>query len=197
MKSIKSHLVAAAVLVGAGLLTAGTGFVLGRASVATVAVAAPAGATGGVLDVTFAAGGSTAQLVDIEIIDSGNTQIIATNNFGGCNGDPIEVYVPPVLIQDDFEDGVLNDRLKTVVSNFQRAWVEFESPVGAAGAPATAATFHVYVGPLSRNVFAQDRYATLAPAITYSMAPDWLARLLLSIFDLFRSLTGARASPSS
>ncbi|HOW73010.1 MAG TPA: hypothetical protein PKY77_20625 [Phycisphaerae bacterium] len=75
------------------------------------AVAAPAGATGGVLNVTFAAGGSTAQLVDIEIFDSGNARIIATNNFGACNGDPIEVYVPSVLIQDDFEDGVLNEAM--------------------------------------------------------------------------------------
>lgn len=72
------------------------------------AVAAPAGATGGALNVTFAAGGNTAQLVDIEIFGTGNAQIIATNNFGACNDDPIEVYVPSVLIQDDFEDGVLN-----------------------------------------------------------------------------------------
>nr|MBP7933372.1 hypothetical protein [Phycisphaerae bacterium] len=72
-------------------------------------VAAPAGATGGALNVTFAAGGSTAQLVDIQIFGSGNTRIIATNNFGACNGDPIEVYVPSVLVQDDFEDGVLNN----------------------------------------------------------------------------------------
>lgn len=73
------------------------------------AAAAPAGATGGALDVTFAAGASTAQLVNIEVFGPGNARIIATNNFGACNGNPIEVYIPSVLIEDNFEDGVLND----------------------------------------------------------------------------------------
>lgn len=79
-------------------------------------VAAPAGATDGALDVTFAAGGSIAQLIDIEIFGSGNARIIATNGFGACNDDPIEVYVPSVLMQDDFEDGVLNEGMWRVDS---------------------------------------------------------------------------------
>jgi len=103
----------------------------------------------------------------------------------------LETFFRDVRGRAPAEDAVLNDRLKEVVSNFQRAWVEFEAPVGPTGTPGAAATFHLYAGPLSRGVFGQDRYATLSPAITYSMAPDWLARLLLSIFDLFRGLTGS------
>ena len=98
-----------------------TGANAGKDAVVTLtssapAVAAPAGATDGVLNVTFAAGGSTAQLVNIEIRGSGNARISATNNFEACNDDPVEVYIPSVLIRDDFEDGMLNQAVWRVDS---------------------------------------------------------------------------------
>ena len=62
---------------------------------------------------------------------------------------------------------------------------------GAAGKPSEVAVFHVYAGPLSRTVFAEDRYEELSGLITYPMAPDFVARFLLSVFDVAKSLTGS------
>ena len=72
-------------------------------------------------------------------------------------------------------------------------YVADSSDARATDAPAGVATpvFHLYAGPLSRNVFSDDRYSSLANVITYPMAPDWLARLLLAIFDLFKGLTSS------
>jgi YidC/Oxa1 family membrane protein insertase len=90
------------------------------------------------------------------------------------------------------EDREIWARLKTAADNFHTVWVEFQAPAAAAGTAAKAVRpFHLYAGPLSRNVFAEDRYAALASVITYPMAPDWLARLLLAIFDLFKGLTSS------
>lgn len=89
------------------------------------------------------------------------------------------------------EDREAWERLRTVADHFQTAWVTFDGAVGTSAAPAARRKpFHLYAGPLSRNVFADDRYRAIANVITYPMAPDWLARLLLGIFDLFKSLTG-------
>jgi len=86
-------------------------------------------------------------------------------------------------------DARLGERIEVVAQHFQRAWVEAEVTPGAPGGPATPATFRVYVGPLSRAAFATDRYATLHPLITYPFAFDFLARILLWIYDLFHRLT--------
>ena len=90
------------------------------------------------------------------------------------------------------DDPVLVDRLEDATLNFHRAWVEFDATVTAGPGAAAPSTFHVFCGPLSRTVLAQDRYsASLSEEITYPFAPDFLARFLLSIFDLFNGLTAS------
>lgn len=88
------------------------------------------------------------------------------------------------------EESELLSRLEDTASVFHRAWVEFTAPVGAAG-QATSSTFRVYAGPLSRRILAQDRYAALGGLIVYPAAPDFLARFLLFIFDLWKALTSS------
>lgn len=89
-------------------------------------------------------------------------------------------------------DNRIYERLKAIAGNFQSAWVEFDAPVGSPAEPAKASTpFHLYAGPLSRGVLAEERYLSISSVITYDMAPDWLARLLLAIFDLFKGLTSS------
>lgn len=88
------------------------------------------------------------------------------------------------------EETELLARLEEAAQVFHRAWVEFTTPVGTPGA-ATASTFRVYVGPLSRRILAQDRYAALGGLIVYPAAPDFLARFLLFIFDLWKALTSS------
>gem|GEM_PF-3587455 len=88
------------------------------------------------------------------------------------------------------EEGELVARLESAAAVFHRAWVEFEAPVGGAGKAPTS-TFRLYVGPLSRRVLAQDRYDALEGLIVFPAAPDFLARFLLFIFDLWKALTGS------
>ncbi|MBL9088357.1 MAG: membrane protein insertase YidC [Planctomycetia bacterium] len=88
------------------------------------------------------------------------------------------------------EEGELVVRLEEAATVFHRAWVEFQAPVGAAG-QAPASTFRVYAGPLSRRVLAADRYDALEGLIVFPAAPDFLARFLLFIFDLWKALTSS------
>lgn len=86
-------------------------------------------------------------------------------------------------------DARLGERIEVVARHFQRAWVEAEVTPGGAGRPADPATFRLYVGPMSRASFATDRYGTLHDLITYPFAFDFLARILLWIYDVFHRLT--------
>jgi YidC/Oxa1 family membrane protein insertase len=86
---------------------------------------------------------------------------------------------------------LLGGRVADAALNFQRAWVEFDAPLSAAGTEPLPSTFHVFSGPLSRRVLAQDRYEPLHDLITYPVAPDLVARFLLWVFDRFRDLTGS------
>jgi len=86
-------------------------------------------------------------------------------------------------------DTRLGERIEVVAQHFQRAWVEAAVTPAAAGGVAEAATFRIYVGPLSRAAFATDRYKTLHGLITYPFAFDFLARILLWIYDVFHRLT--------
>ena len=90
-------------------------------------------------------------------------------------------------------DPVLDARIDDAALNFHRAWVEFDLGLKGSGAAiGERATFHVFCGPLARNVLAEDRYAgPLSELITYPFAPDFLARLLLWIFDLFNGWTAS------
>lgn len=88
------------------------------------------------------------------------------------------------------EDPELPTRLEKATRHFLRAWVEFSAAVGAPD-KAAPSTLRIYAGPLSRRVLGADRYEALAPLVTYPAAPDFLARLLLFIFDLWNGLTGS------
>jgi YidC/Oxa1 family membrane protein insertase len=68
------------------------------------------------------------------------------------------------------------------------AWAVMDLPTQA-GAGATEAAF--YVGPIERSVLRSDAYDALAPVITYPGAFDWLANLLLWIYDQWRLLLGS------
>ncbi len=88
-------------------------------------------------------------------------------------------------------DRQLKDRLQDAAKFFRRAWAQVDLPVADGTKPASPTVLHVYLGPVSRHPFAADRCAPLTGLIEYSMAPDWLARLLLWILDLWGSLTGS------
>jgi YidC/Oxa1 family membrane protein insertase len=90
----------------------------------------------------------------------------------------------------------LGERLRHCAQTWHRPWVELEVPVGSADAPAEAARLHVYAGPLSRRILAQDRYrgdnsGHFSGILTYPFAFDFLAKFLLFIFDLWNGITGS------
>jgi YidC/Oxa1 family membrane protein insertase len=90
------------------------------------------------------------------------------------------------------EERELDDRIHQAVAHFQQAWAHLEIPVAGAGEPASPATLRLFVGPMDRDVLGDDRYrATLRPLITYPYAFDFLAVVLLAIFDLFDGLIGS------
>jgi YidC/Oxa1 family membrane protein insertase len=93
--------------------------------------------------------------------------------------------------RDPVEDTALLARIEAAATWFHRAWAEFQAPVAATGATAAPTTFRVFVGPLSRRVFAQDGYEALDELIVYPVAFDFLARFLLKILDVFFWLTGS------
>lgn len=85
-------------------------------------------------------------------------------------------------------DAQLAQRVDSASKRVQRAWVEVDVPVAAAGKAPEPALFHLYVGPLSRKVFAQDRYEPIHDLIEYPFAPDFIARFLLWILDIFKAV---------
>jgi YidC/Oxa1 family membrane protein insertase len=90
------------------------------------------------------------------------------------------------------EDWDLHARVVHAVDRFHQAWADFDLPATKEGEAAAPATFHLYVGPLSREALGADRYEqTLRPLVTYPYAFDFLAVLLLAIFDFFDGLTGS------
>ncbi len=124
-------------------------------------------------------------LVDATWVDGGDAHLRDTKGaFERLNADMKSRGRVPA------EEGELVTRLESAAAVFQRAWVEFQTPVGAAGKAPTS-TFRLYAGPLSRRVLAQDRYDALEGLIVFPAAPDFLARFLLFIFDLWKALTGS------
>jgi YidC/Oxa1 family membrane protein insertase len=90
------------------------------------------------------------------------------------------------------EDWDLLARIVHAVDRFHQTWADFDLKATREGEAREPATFRLYVGPLSRNVLGADRYdAVLRPLVTYPYAFDFLAVLLLWIFDLFDGLTGS------
>jgi YidC/Oxa1 family membrane protein insertase len=89
------------------------------------------------------------------------------------------------------EETALRDRLKGAVDRFHQAWVHLDVAAAKEGEAPRPAGFHLYAGPLDRHVLGSDRYrATLRPLITYPVSFDFLAVLLLGIFDFFDGLLG-------
>ncbi len=78
-------------------------------------------------------------------------------------------------------------RVAVGVQQMFHAWMALRVPVGAP----QPVELKFYVGPLDRKVLAQDAYAALDPVISYPNAPDFVAKILMWIYDFWRSLFGS------
>ena len=74
-------------------------------------VAIPSGAVDGVLTVTFNAGDEPARVIPVEIPGEGLAEFTLTSDMPLCDMEPIGIFVPAVLLEDDFEDEDFNERL--------------------------------------------------------------------------------------
>ena len=86
------------------------------------------------------------------------------------------------------KDPVLTQRLLHGRDQTLYAWAALDLPT-APGAGAVEVAF--YVGPVAREDLRADGYEPLASVITYPGAFDWLANLLLWIYDFWRGLFGS------
>ncbi|MCZ6793705.1 MAG: hypothetical protein O7J95_08845, partial [Planctomycetota bacterium] len=71
------------------------------------AVAIPTGAVAGALNVVFADGDPPFRSLPLDVVGEGIAEFSLTHDLGGCTGDPVRIFVPAVLFEDDFEDGAL------------------------------------------------------------------------------------------
>ena len=82
--------------------------------------------------------------------------------------------------------GDIDDRLTAGVKEFNHCWLGVEMT------PDTKpSTFSFYVGPIERSTLGQDVYSPLASVVTYPNAPDFVADILLGIYDFWRNLLGS------
>jgi YidC/Oxa1 family membrane protein insertase len=86
----------------------------------------------------------------------------------------------------DNADHGLHRRLIQARDHMLYAWLGLTIAPGAA--PVEVA---FYAGPISREVLRTEAYKPMAPVITYPGAPDWLAEVLLWIYDRWRLLFGS------
>jgi len=91
-----------------------------------------------------------------------------------------------VDITDDAHRDV-KKRIAVGVQQMFHAWMALRVPVGAR----EPVELKFYVGPLDRKVLAQDAYAALDPVISYPNAPDFVAKILMWIYDFWRGLFGS------
>jgi YidC/Oxa1 family membrane protein insertase len=82
----------------------------------------------------------------------------------------------------------LEKRLILAKDHTLYAWLGLTLP-GAADAKPVELAF--YAGPVERDVLRSDTYRPLAVVITYPGGPDWLADILLWIYDRWRLLLGS------
>jgi len=82
----------------------------------------------------------------------------------------------------------LSARVAAGVKQLNHCWIALRLPVGGAERP-TRLSF--YVGPIERSTLAQDVYKPLKAVVTYPNAPDFVADILLWIYDFWRSLFGS------
>ena len=85
----------------------------------------------------------------------------------------------------DADEG-LRGRVVSTTKNMLQAWMGVELKPDN-----TVAEFPLYVGPVERESVQKDEYGTLDNIIVYPMAPDLVAKALLAIYDIFRSLFGS------
>ncbi len=81
----------------------------------------------------------------------------------------------------------LKKRVAEGVLQVHHAWMAIQLPVGAK----EPAELKFYVGPLERTTLAQDVYEPLKPVVTYPNAPDFVAVILMWIYDFWRGLLGS------
>lgn len=91
-------------------------------------------------------------------------------------------------IADAQHDRVLQQRLQQAVDHTLYAWAGLQLPTGPTAAPVEVAFF---AGPLAREVLRDEAYKPLGAMVTYQGAPDWLADILLWIYDRWRFLLGS------
>ena len=81
----------------------------------------------------------------------------------------------------------LDERLKAGVKEFHHCWLAVQMPVNAKD----PSRFSFYVGPIERSTLGQDVYTPLHSVVTYPNAPDFVADILLGIYDFWRNLLGS------
>lgn len=80
-------------------------------------------------------------------------------------------------------DPELQARITNGASWMIHAWMALELDVGG---KETVLPF--YAGPVDREILGEDRYNPVSSLITYPMAPDFIANVLLGLYDIWRSL---------
>ena len=85
-------------------------------------------------------------------------------------------------------DPALEQRLIQAKDHTLYAWLGLELPGAADAKPVELAFF---AGPVARDVLRSDTYRPLAVVVTYPGGPDWLADILLWIYDQWRLLFGS------
>ena len=89
-------------------------------------------------------------------------------------------------------DDDIKFRIKEGVKQMLHAWVVVDLPVAASEtSDDKPVRMDFYAGPIDRQTIAQNGYDSLKPVITYPSAPDFVAKFLLWIYDLWRGLTGS------
>ena len=63
----------------------------------------------GALEVVFAEGDDAFRSLPVEVAGPGTVELSYVSDFEACSGDAAKVYIPAILLEDDFEDGDLGE----------------------------------------------------------------------------------------
>lgn len=87
----------------------------------------------------------------------------------------------------------IKGRLGPGVESLLHCWMVARLPVHASAADAAknAQRFHFFVGPNERGVVRQDVYGPLDSVVTFPTAPDFVANILMWIYDFWFGLLGS------
>ena len=89
------------------------------------------------------------------------------------------------------KDKDMAGRIHEGVKQMLHAWMVLDVPVAARKQDAEPTRLDFFAGPMDRAVLGADTYRPLTPVLTYPSAPDFVAKVLLWIYDLWRGLTGS------